>query len=100
MHIALVFIEAKPDRIGAVTDACVRAARATLDDVPTCRRLDVATDPIDPASILLYAVFDDAAAWRGYLESRRYAETLTLIEPWIKSRRVLIYELAAHSGHA
>jgi quinol monooxygenase YgiN len=98
MFVAVVFIEGKREHRTALRDTLLFHARLVTEKVPRCRRVDVSVDPVDSASFLIYAVFDDEAAYKAYQETQQYADVAILIEPWTASRRVLTYELIAESS--
>jgi autoinducer 2-degrading protein len=49
---------------------------------------------------MLYEVFADEAAYQAHRELAHYAEFRVMTDPWIRSRRVLTYELVTGSGSA
>ncbi len=93
MFAVLVFLEAKPEHREKLEPILLVNARNSLDRETGCRRFDVMRDPVDPNGFALYEVYVDAAAHRQHLELPHYAEYRLLVDPWIKSRRVLTYEV-------
>ncbi len=93
MFVAVVFLEGKREHRAALRDALLLHAKLARDKVERCVRVDICADPVDPASFLIYALFDDEAAYRAYQETQQYSDVAILIEPWTASRRVLTYEL-------
>ncbi len=93
MFVAVVFLEGKPAHRSALRDALLLHAKLAKDKIPRCQRVDVSADPVEAGSFLIYAVFDDEAAYKAYQETQHYADVAILIEPWTASRRVLTYQL-------
>lgn len=97
MFVAVVFVEGKREHRTALRDALQFHAKQVTEKFARCQRVDVAVDPVDSASFLIYAVFDDEPAYKAYLETQHYSDVAILIEPWTASRRVLTYQLIAHA---
>jgi autoinducer 2-degrading protein len=93
MFVAVVFLEGKREHRAALRDSLVMHAKLATKDIERCRRVDISIDPLDDASLLIYAVFDDEASYMAYQESKHYADVAILIEPWTASRRVLTYNM-------
>lgn len=92
MYVVVVFLEARPEHKLAMRQALEVYAR-TVRQEPACRRYDISIDPVDPASFLLYQIYDDRAAHERHRELQHYSDFHILIEPWTRSRRVLTYDL-------
>lgn len=45
----------------------VENAQSSLRDEPGCRQFDVVSDPARPGDVLLYELYDDAAAFDAHL---------------------------------
>lgn len=93
MFVAVVFLEGKREHRAALRDALLLHAKLARDQVARCHHVDICADPVDSASFLIYALFDDEASYRAYQETQQYSDVAILIEPWTASRRVLTYEL-------
>jgi quinol monooxygenase YgiN len=93
MHVVVVFIEAKREHAEALRAALTPYARKCLEEETGCHRFEVALDPLDPASFLLFEVYLDHASYLMHREMPHYAEFREMIDPWLASRRVLTYEL-------
>lgn len=100
MHVVVVFFEAKREHTASLRAALMRQAHASREREPGCRQFDVAEDPVDSASFLLYEVYDDEAAFKAHIETAHYAEFALLVEPWTQSKRVLTYGLISNHGQA
>jgi len=100
MYVAVVFFEAKPDHAASLRNAMMTQARTILEKEPRCRRYDVSENPLERGAFLIYAVFDEEAAYKAHQETTHYAEFAVLVEPWTQSKRVLTYELVSDAGRA
>jgi quinol monooxygenase YgiN len=98
MYVVIVFFEAKPAHAATLGDALLIQARNSLENETGCRRFDVAVDPLDPASFLLYEIYDDEAAFQAHLQTPHYAEFNARVTPWTASKRVLTYGLISGGG--
>lgn len=92
MHVVVVFLEALPEHKLALRQALEVYAR-TVRLEAACLRYDIAVDPVDPATFLSYQIYESEAAQMRHRELQHYSDFHILIEPWIKSRRVLTYNL-------
>lgn len=98
MFVVAVFFEAKRDSVSALRAALVAHAAEARANEPGCQQFDVSQDPIDPASFLLYEVFDSEGAFNAHHELEHYARFASQIEPWVASKRILTYTLVDTTG--
>lgn len=98
MFVAIVFVEGRREHRRALRDALLLHARQAREAGSRCRRLDVSLDPVDDASFLIYAVFDDEAGYHAYQETQPFADFMILVQPWIATWRVLTYELISEKA--
>jgi len=63
-------------------------ARESLALEPGCHQFDVSQDPRDPASILLYELYDDAAAFDAHKAMPHYLAFINATERMITSKTV------------
>jgi (4S)-4-hydroxy-5-phosphonooxypentane-2,3-dione isomerase len=96
----VVFLEAHREQVAAMRTAVMLHASNCLEKEPGCRHYDVGLDTCDPASFVLYQVYENEAAYRAHKEYPHYAEFRLKVEPWIASRRVLTFELLSGTGLA
>ena len=100
MYTHVAFIEAKPGRSAAVRAALLDLARLAREHEPGCLQHDVSVDPLEPASFLVYAVFDDLAAHARHVESEHYKAFVTTTAGWLAHRRALPFERISDHGQA
>lgn len=99
MYVVVEFLEAKPGEVAAVRAALLMLARQSLEG-HHCHQLDVAADPVEPASFLVYRVYADEAAYRVHTETPEHQAMAMTLAPWLESRRLLSYELISEHGQA
>jgi len=63
-------------------------ARDSLALEPGCHQFDVTQDPRDPASIMLYELYDDAAAFDAHKAMPHYLAFIAATECMITSKTV------------
>lgn len=68
-------------------------AAASLADEPGCRRFDICVDAQNPSQILLYEIYDDAAAFDEHLASAHYLSFDKATRHMLKSKAVRRLEL-------
>ncbi len=100
MFVVVVFLEAKRGRQDTLRRALLQHALNSLEREAGCQRYEVCLDPLETSAFLLYEVFVEEAAYQAHRELPHYAEFRVLTDPWIRSRRVLTYEMIAGSGSA
>ena len=100
MLVVVVFLEALPGRQEELREALRLYAATCLEREPGCHRYDIATDPLEGGTFLLYQVYADEGAYLAHREMPHYADFRLLTDPWVRSRRVLTYEAVALSGAA
>jgi len=100
MFVVVVFLEAERGRQDALRHALLQHALNSLEREAGCQRYDVCLDPVEASAFLLYEVFADEAAYQVHRELPHYAEFRLLTDPWVRSRRVLTYEMVPGSGSA
>lgn len=99
MHVVVEFLEARREHVATARAALLMLARQSLE-AHLCRQFDVAADPLDPASFLVYRLYDDEAAWRAHQETPEHQAMAATLKPWLAARRVLAYELISGHGQA
>lgn len=69
-----------------------RQAADSLAVEEACRRFDVATAPGDGASVFLYEIYDDRAAFDAHLASAHFLAFDGEVGPWLESKTVEFWE--------
>lgn len=71
--VILVEFTIKPGNRSRFHELIVENATRSRTEEPGCRRFDVLTDPKAPDRIVLYELYDDAAAFEAHKRSAHYA---------------------------
>lgn len=77
----------------AFLDLVTENAARSLADEPGCRRFDVCVSPDRPGEVLLYEIYDDAAAFETHKSMSHYHGFSAAAEPLIASKSVQIWTL-------
>ncbi|MCB1801836.1 MAG: antibiotic biosynthesis monooxygenase [Gammaproteobacteria bacterium] len=72
MHVTLVHVYIKPDRLDAFVEACRRNHEGSTAE-PGNRRFDVLQDAADPTHFVLYEAYVSEADARAHKETAHYA---------------------------
>lgn len=94
MYVVLVNFRVKPDFADEFRRLILAQAANSLKGESGCRRFDVAFDPDDPTSCLLYELYDDRAAFDRHVETNHFKEFSAAAEPGVVSKNVTFWELA------
>ena len=92
LYIVTVEFVAQQEYAAAFRTAIVENARASREHERGCRQFDVALDPAQPATIFLYEVYDDRAAFDAHLATPHFRAFDTLTIGWIAVKSVRCYE--------
>lgn len=71
MHVTLVHVHVKPERIADFIAATRRNHEASIQE-PGCRRFDVLQSPTDPARFILYEAYASAEDAARHKETAHY----------------------------
>jgi (4S)-4-hydroxy-5-phosphonooxypentane-2,3-dione isomerase len=88
MYVVIVDFTVKREFFEQFRAAMVGNARASFDREPGCRQFDVCVAPEDPATIFLYEVYDDQAAFDAHLATPHFLAFNQMTSPWIADKRV------------
>ena len=73
MFAVVVRIETRAGAMADFLPAMLENARASARDEPGCLRFDVLTDPSRPDAVMLYELYEDAAAFEAHKATAHYA---------------------------
>jgi quinol monooxygenase YgiN len=79
--------EVRPEAIDAFLEAAIADASASIANESGCRQFDVTRSNEDPNRVLLYEVYDSAAAFDAHLEMPHLQTFRDRIEPLVLSRQ-------------
>ena len=86
--IVVVRFRVKAERAEAFLTRVRRQAQDSLRLEEACRHFDVATDPADPTRVLLYEIYDDAAAFDLHLASDHFKAFDADVSEWLEEKAV------------
>ena len=95
MYVVVVEIEVKPGSVGAFMRHMKAQARASLAEEPGCRQFDICVDPEDETKVLLYEIYDDAAAFDAHLSMPYFAPFDAAVQPLMERKVVRIFDRVA-----
>jgi quinol monooxygenase YgiN len=88
MYVVVVDFKIKPERLKEFMPLMLENARASRDTERGCRQFDVCVDPKDPASVFLYEVYDDRAAFDAHLATAHFKKFDPAVAPMLASKAV------------
>jgi quinol monooxygenase YgiN len=95
MHVVTVEFVVKREHAGAFLREMVANALASREREPGCRQFDVCTAPDDRATVFLYEVYDDRAAFDAHLATPHFKAFDATVGPWVERKTVRTYARAA-----
>lgn len=84
----VVEFQVKPEHVDAFGVAMAKQAQNSLELEEACRQFDVFTDPLKPATFVLYELYDDEAAFEAHLASDHFASFAAHVEPMVLERDI------------
>ncbi len=94
MYVIVVDFRIKLERLAEFMPLMLENARLSRETEPGCRRFDVCVDPADSASVFLYELYDDRAAFEAHLGTSHFKRFDAAASPMIASKAVRALELA------
>lgn len=95
MFAVVVFFEIKPAYVAEFAEAIAANAKASVENEPGCRQFDVCTAPDDPASVFLYEIYDDAAAFEAHKRAEHFTSFDALSAPWVATKKVMTFDVVS-----
>lgn len=92
MYVVTVEFVIEPTQAAAFRDAIVANARMSRAAEPGCRQFDVCGPPDDPATIYLYEVYADRAAFDTHLASPHFRAFDAAAGPWVVRKTVRSFD--------
>ena len=88
MYVVTVEFDIHPPHFAAFLPLMRDNARASIGNEPGCRQFDVCTDPTRPASVFLYELYDDRAAFDAHLASAHFKRFEAAVREMVAEKRV------------
>ena len=92
MYVVTVEFVVQPERSARFRAEIVANARATRAAEPGCRQFDVCASPGDPATVFLYEVYADRAAFDAHLASPHFRAFDAMVGGWVARKTVRTLE--------
>lgn len=94
MYLVAVTFRIRPER---ADDFLARVQQQATDSLTEsgCQRFDVWQSPTGPATVFLYEIYDDRAAFDVHLDSEHFRAFDAEVSPWITDKTVETALLAA-----
>ena len=93
MYVVCVTFRLHPAQADAFLEAVRGNARFSLDTEPGCHRFDVAVAEDDPATVFLYELYTDRAAFDAHLAAPHFKAFDAAVADWVVSKTVSTYWL-------
>lgn len=91
MHAVLVEFTVKNEHAGAFLERVRQQARDSIQNEPGCHVFDVCVDPDARHDVILYEVYENAAAFDDHLNSDHFRAFDREVSDWIEAKRVAQY---------
>ena len=91
MYVLVVDFVVKPEHVVAFTAEIRKNAKASRETEPGCRQFDVCVAPDDPATIVLYEVYDDKAAFEAHLKTAHFLAFKPKLDAWLAVNKVRFF---------
>lgn len=92
MHVTLVHVSVKPERVAEFIEATRANHRASVQESGNLR-FDVLQSPEDPTRFVLYEAYVDAAAAAAHKETAHYRQWRDRVADWMaQPRRGIRYD--------
>lgn len=88
MYVVTVGFDIQPARLAEFLPLMRENARASVENEPGCRQFDVCIDPARPASVFLYEVYDDRAAFEVHLASAHFRRFDAAVRDMVANKTV------------
>ena len=98
MLVVCVEFEIASQHLDAFVLAIHKNARLSLRDEDGCWRFDICQDQQNPASILLYEIYDDAAAFERHKAAPHYYEFNRSIDGMVLKKAVRLFTIINRNG--
>lgn len=84
--VLIVDFDVKPEHLSRFNELIAVNAKASVADEPGCRQFDVLQDQDNPNRIVLYEVYDSAAAFQDHMGRQHTQTFLAAAKPLINKQ--------------
>ena len=92
MYVVIVDFRIKPERLAAFMPLMLENARLSRETEPGCQIFDVCVDPKEKASVFLYEVYDDRAAFDAHLATAHFKRFDAAVADMVAAKSVRMLE--------
>ena len=92
MYVVVVDFKIKPERLAQFMPLMLENARLSRETEPGCRQFDVCVDPKDKASVFLYEIYDDRAAFDAHLATMHFKRFDAAVGDMVAAKAVRLLE--------
>ncbi len=89
-HVVTVVFVPRPEWRARFREAMIENATASRETEPGCRQFDVC-ESADGATIFLYEIYDDEAAFQAHLATGHYKRFDALTAAWLAEKKVAAF---------
>ena len=89
-YVVMVEFRLKPGMSERFRQMINENARASVRDEPGCRQFDVVVPDGEPDSVVLYEIYDDAAAFAAHMKTSHFASFDRDSAPCIAGKKVTL----------
>lgn len=95
MYVVTVEFVIAPEHWDAFLPLMLENAARSREDEPGCRHFDVCTDPSRPATVYLYELYDDRAAFDAHLAAPHFTSFAAVTKAMIVKRTLETWQRIA-----
>ena len=92
MYVVTVDFTVHTQHVEAFRARMLENARASLAQEAGCRQFDVCVDPAAPATVFLYEIYVDRAAFDAHLAAPHYVAFAAAVASWVAAKVVRTYQ--------
>jgi quinol monooxygenase YgiN len=92
MYVITVEFEIADEHAESFRKAVDENAALSLANEPECHQFDVCIDSTSRSKFFLYERYTDRCAFDHHLSSSHFRRFNTLVEPWVVSKQVRVFE--------
>jgi autoinducer 2-degrading protein len=90
-----VRLDIKPDCVNDFMAGLLENAKSARETEPGCRQFDVPVDPSDATKVMLYEVYDSAAAFEAHQQTAHFKKYIEKGIPLLAARERTFYSRLA-----
>ena len=92
LHVVVVTFQIRPETTGPFEALLTRNASLSLDLEPSCIQFDICRSTQDPASFVLYELYESAEAFADHLQMPHFKEFDSAVASMLVGKSVQVFE--------